>query len=539
MTPATTRRPRVPSRPFRAAVGVVSAVAGIGIAHLVAALTVPAASPLLAVGSVAVDAAPTAVKEWAIATFGTADKPVLLGGIGATLLVVTALIGLIGFRRRWLGLAGMVLLGVVAAVAAAVRTPQFAAVAPAAVAALVSSITLTLVVRATQSSPSADGTARAVDGAEAPASSPLAGPNVRAGRFLPNRRSLLLAGPVAVAVAGIGSGAAIGAFRASDDAVGRDRMLPSPTSAAGDLPAGVQPDVRGITPYVTDNADFYRVDIALTTPRIDATTWRLPIGGLVREPVEFSYDDLLSMPMVERWITLSCVSNPVGGPYVSTARWLGIPLADLLDQAGIDDGAEQLFARGADGFSCSVPLEVIRDGRDALLAVGMNGEQLPFDHGFPARLIVPGLFGFVSAAKWLTELTLSTYADDIAYWTERGWATDTPALTQSRIDVPGPLQNVPAGEVTVAGMAWAQHRGVAKVEVRVDDGEWQETDLADDAGVDLWRSWSLNLAGMAAGRHDVQVRATDGTGQTQPEARTEPFPDGARGWHSVVFAVEG
>ncbi len=533
------RRLSTPSWLLRCAVGALSAAAGVGVAHTAAAFTVPAASPLLAVGSVIVDAAPTPVKEWAVATFGTADKPILLGGVGVALLALTGLLGLLAFRRRWIGVAGMVVLSGLATAAAALRIPGVLALVPGVVAGVVGVVVLLVMLRGLRPDETAGEGSQVVDppGRASNAPSPLSGPHVRSGRFRPPRRGVLLGGPALLAAAGVGGGAAIAALRTSDAAVGRDETLPDPTEGAGTLPDGVSPDIQGITPFVTDNADFYRVDIALTTPRIDAATWSLPIDGMVANPNTLTYRDILEMPLVERWITLSCVSNPVGGPYVSTARWLGVPLADLMDQVGLDPAAEQLFARGADGFSCSVPLDVALDGRDALLAIGMNGEQLPFANGFPARLIVPGLFGFVSAAKWLTSLTASTYDADVAYWTERGWATDAPALTQTRIDVPGPLESVPAGEVTFAGMAWAQHRGVSKVEVRVDDGDWEEAELAADAGVDLWRSWSHRWESTGSGRHDVQVRTTDGTGETQPEERTDPFPDGARGWHSIAFVV--
>lgn len=510
-----------------------SAAAGTGVAHLAAALTIPAASPLLAVGSVAIDAAPTPVKEWAVRTFGTADKPILLGGIAVALVLVTAGIGLAASRRRWIGVVGMLALATVSAVAATARIAEPLAALPAAVAAVVATGALLVLVRfgsASGRSPDARPAATR--------ESPLDGRHVRSGRFLPGRRGVLLGGPALIAAAGAGGGTLVSSLRTSDAAVGRDQELPAPVSAAGQLPDGVQLDLNGVTPFVTPLADFYRVDIALSTPRLDASTWALPIEGLVDTSVSLSYADLLEMPMVERWITLSCVSNPVGGPYVSTGRWLGVPLADLLDRVGVQPGAEQLFAEAADGFSCSIPLDVALDGRDALLAVGLNGEQLPVERGFPARLIVPGLFGFVSAAKWLTGLRLSTYDDDIAYWTERGWATDAPVLTQTRIDVPGALESVPAGEVTIAGMAWAQHRGITRVEVRVDDGEWQQAELAADAGPDLWRAWSLRWESTAGGRHDVQVRSTDGTGEVQTEERTEPFPDGARGWHSIAFMVQ-
>lgn len=527
-----------PQRLLRAAVGVLSAAVGIGLAHALAGLAGPASSPLLAVGSVAVDAAPTPVKEWAVRTLGTADKPVLLAGVGAVLVLLTAMLGLAAFRRLWIGVVGMLALAGVAGAAAAARIAEPSAVLPAALAGLASSLTLALLIRAVGASQTAGEGAGSGQAPGTLRDSPLAGTHVRAGRFRPARRGVLLGGPALVAAAGLGAGALIGRLRSGDAAVGRDRALPEPSDPAERLPDGVQPAVPGITPFVTANPDFYRVDIALTTPRVDADSWSLPITGMIERPTTLTYTDILEMPMIERWITLSCVSNQVGGPYVSTARWLGVPLRELLERVGVQSGAEQIFATGADGFSCSVPLAAVMDGRDAMLAIGMNGEQLPVAHGFPARLLVPGLFGFVSAAKWLTGLRLTTYADDVAYWTERGWATDAPALTQTRIDVPEPLARVPAGEVMIAGMAWAQHRGVAEVEVRVDEGDWERAELAADAGKDLWRAWSYRWSSTGSGRHDVEVRTTDRTGQTQPRERTEPFPDGARGWHSVAFVVD-
>lgn len=529
----------VPPRRLRALVGVVSVAAGVGVAHAAAALTVPAAAPLLAVGSVVIDSAPTPVKEWAVSTFGTADKPLLVGGVTAVLAVVAALLGIAAFRRRWVGIAGLLALGGIAGAAAAVRGGGALALVPAATAVAVSVPVLLLLLRAFRPTHAAGEGMVAGRAPGPPPGSPLAGPHVRAGRYRPARRGFLLGAPAALAAAGFAGSAAITSLRTSADALGRDQALPEPSDAAEPLPPGVQPEIPGITPFVTDNADFYRVDIALTTPRIDAATWSLPIDGMVDRPTTLTYDDVLAMPLVERWITLSCVSNPVGGPYISTARWLGVRLADVLERVGVQPGAEQIFARGADGFTCSVSLADALDGRDALLAVGMNGEQLPLAHGFPARLIVPGLFGFVSAAKWLTGLTLSTYSQDIAYWTERGWATDAPSLTQGRIDVPDPLGRVPAGEVEIAGMAWALHRGVAKVEVSVDGGDWVAAELATDAGPDLWRAWRHRWQSTSPGRHDAQVRVTDGTGELQPERRTDPVPDGARGWHSIAFVVEG
>ncbi len=528
--------------------------------HTIAAVTDPATSPLLAVGSAAIDAAPTPVKEFAVQTFGSADKPVLLAGMAVVLVLITAGLGLLAYWRRWIAVVGLVALAAIAGAAALTRTPDPIAVVPALVTGVIAvagllwvragvlgsagtqSGTATGTATGTVPGPGADVTgARETPAAERHASpareSPLDGPRVRSGQFVPTRRGVLIGGPAALAVAGAAGGTLLGRRR-DDGAIGRDRALPDPSDPAPLLPEDVQLELPGITPFRTPSPDFYRVDIALSTPRIDVDTWSLPIGGLVDEPITLRYEDILDMALVERWITLTCVSNPVGGPYVSTGRWLGVPLVDLFEQVGVRPEADQIFTESADGLTMSIPLDAATDGRDAMLVVGLNGEQLPVERGFPARLIVPGLFGFVSAAKWITRMDLSTYDRDIAYWTERDWATDAPVLTQSRIDVPGPLQRVPAGTVTMAGIAWAQHRGIRSVEVRIDDGDWQQAELAADGGADLWRQWRFDWTSTGSGRHDVQVRATDGRGEAQPQERTAPFPDGARGWHSIAFVVE-
>ena len=535
----TAARPR---RWLPAIGGVVSGAAGIGLAHAVAALTVPAASPLLAVGSVAIDAAPTSVKEFAVQTFGDADKLVLLGGMTIVLIVVTAVIGVLGYRARWVGVAGMGSLGVVAGAAAHSRSPELLAVLPALVAALLAIAGVVLVLGglaagAAEARPQPASADDADSARGAAVLSPLDSPQVRSGRGAPTRRSVLLGGPAVLAAAGAGGGIALNQLRAGDEAIGRDQILPEAADAVPPLPDGIDLQVPGITPFRTSSADFYRVDIALSTPRLDAASWSLAIDGGVQNPITLSYADILDMPLIERWITLSCVSNPVGGPYVSTGKWLGVHLNDLFEQVGVQPGASQIFTESADGLTMSVPLAAATDGRDAMLVVGLNDEQLPVERGFPARLIVPGLFGFVSAAKWITRMKLSSYDEDIAYWTERNWATDAPVLTQSRIDVPGPLERVPSGTVTIAGVAWAQHRGIEKVEVRVDDGEWIDAELAADAGGDLWRQWRFEWESTGSGRHDVRVRATDGNADTQVEERTDPVPDGARGWHSIAFTV--
>jgi DMSO/TMAO reductase YedYZ molybdopterin-dependent catalytic subunit len=288
--------------------------------------------------------------------------------------------------------------------------------------------------------------------------------------------------------------------------------------------------------YVTPNDRFYRIDTALVVPRIDPAEWTLTIHGRVRNPIRLTFDDLLRRPMVERYVTLSCVSNEVGGDLIGNAKWLGVPIQALLDEADPEEGADQVVSRSVDGFTAGTPTKVLRDGRDALLAVAMNGEPLPVQHGFPVRMVVPGLYGYVSATKWLAELELTTFADFDAYWIPRGWAQQAPIKTQSRIDRPRSGETVPAGEVVVAGVAWAQHRGIDRVEVRVDGAEWQEATLAETASIDTWRLWSWRWAA-EPGEHTLEVRATDSTGEVQTSEIAPPAPDGATGWHGIGVTV--
>jgi DMSO/TMAO reductase YedYZ molybdopterin-dependent catalytic subunit len=312
--------------------------------------------------------------------------------------------------------------------------------------------------------------------------------------------------------------------------------LPRPADPAAAIPGGAQVDVPGMTRFVTPNTEFYRIDTALAVPRLDASAWKLRLHGLVDEEVELSFADLLAMPLVERTVTLTCVSNEVGGTLAGTARWLGLPIATLLGRAGVQPGADMVLSTSSDGYTASTPLATLLDGRDALLAVGMNGAALPAEHGFPVRMVVPGLYGYVSATKWVVDLEVTRFDREQAYWTRRGWAPQAPIKTFSRIDVPKPLARVPAGDVAVAGVAWAQQRGVRGVEVRVDGGPWQPVKLADEASIDTWRQWVFPWKA-TPGTHTLQVRSTDGTGATQPEDRRPPKPDGATGWHSVVVSV--
>ncbi|GAA3490438.1 molybdopterin-dependent oxidoreductase [Streptomyces cremeus] len=360
-----------------------------------------------------------------------------------------------------------------------------------------------------------------------------------------NRRGFVLTASTAVAVsAGAGLlGRRLNSGRQADAAAARSRIaLPAPADRARPVPAGAELRVPGLGPLTTPNRDFYRVDTALVVPRPDPARWRLTLHGLgVAKPLTYTYEDLLRRPLVERDITLTCVSNQVGGPYVGNARWLGVRLADLLREAGVrppSDGgpADQLVARSVDGMTLGSPVETVMDGRDALLAVGMNGEPLPFDHGFPVRMLVPGLYGYVSACKWLRDLELTTFDSFDPYWVRRDWAREAPIKTQSRIDTPRPFASPKAGRVMVAGVAWAQHRGIARVEVRVDGGPWQDASLAAETSRDTWRQWSWPWQA-APGSHSLEVRATDREGDTQTERRVGTVPDGATGLHSVVVSV--
>ncbi len=352
-----------------------------------------------------------------------------------------------------------------------------------------------------------------------------------------DRRRLITGAAGGVVVAGAAAllGRQFGGRQALDAArVGV--ALPKPATPAKPLPAGTDLRIRGLSPFVTPNSDFYRVDTALVVPQVDPNDWSLRIHGLVDRPVELTYADLLKMPLTEADVTLTCVSNEVGGPYVGNARWLGVRMADVLRQAGLRSDADMLLSTSADGFTCGTPVDVVMDGRDALFAVAMNGEVLPVDHGFPVRQVVPGLYGYVSATKWVVDIKVTRFDADEAYWTPRGWSEKGPIKTQSRIDLPAYGDSMKPGRTTIAGVAWAQHTGVDAVEVRVDRGEWRQAKLAAVPGPDTWRQWSIDWDA-TAGEHTLEVRATDTHGRTQTDRLAPPAPDGATGWHAVTVRV--
>jgi DMSO/TMAO reductase YedYZ molybdopterin-dependent catalytic subunit len=313
--------------------------------------------------------------------------------------------------------------------------------------------------------------------------------------------------------------------------------LPRPASPAPPVPSGAVLDVAGLTPHLTSNGSFYRVDTALRVPDVPLGGYVLRIHGMVDKELELSFEDLLRRRLLERRITLTCVSNPVGGKYVGNATWLGVPVRDLLEEAGVRSGADAVKSTSADHMTIGTPLSSLDDPhRDALVAVGMNGEPLPLQHGFPVRMVVPGLYGYVSATKWLVDLEVTRFADFKAYWSTRGYSVKAPIKTSSRIDVPRPFQHVKAGRVPVAGVAWSQDRGIRKVEVAVDGGSWHEAELAEQDSVDTWRQWVWRWDA-EPGNHTLEVRATDATGYTQTDSRAPVAPNGSTGWHSVNVTV--
>jgi DMSO/TMAO reductase YedYZ molybdopterin-dependent catalytic subunit len=613
------------SRWWGALCGLLAAALAMGIAQLIAGFSVPASSPVIDVGSVAINHTPLPVKVWATSTFGNNDKTVLLTGVFVVVFLYAMLVGALAARRMSLGYAGLALfacLGIAAAVTRHGASPGYAV--PTVIGALVGAFALhrlidgaELMTRPTSDArdsvgrgsaerglraprdlrasglppivfeeprsraDDADETAKPGGAGEAGDADDLRAPDLprggrgpgepgrgpggagrgpggpgrgagpvpdRAGtaRVEPggpvvttsaDRRTFLVTAGVTVAAAAIGEVAGRSfATRKNVSAAQKAVRFPRASVAAPPLPAGVNLPVKGISPFITPNGQFYRVDTALIVPQVDPTGWQLRIHGMVARPITINFDQLLHRPLIEDYITLTCVSNPVGGPYVGNAKWLGASLSSLIRAAGPLRGAEQLFCTSVDGFTSGVPLATVLDaGRDSLVAVAMNGAALPTEHGFPARLVVPGLYGYVSACKWVVDIEVTTWAAAAPYWYQNGWAQQAPIKTESRIDVPG--SQVKAGKVSVAGVAWAQHKGIEAVEVRVDNGPWNEAKLGLTPDLDTWRQWVWEWDATDAGTHTIEARATDKTGYTQTALQTPEAPNGASGYPLVQVNV--
>lgn len=528
---STTERPPEPSTTGTAipaapaaAIGLVSVGSALGVGDLVAGLVSPPSSPVLAVGGQFIRMTPEWLKEFATSTFGTWDKVVLLGGMGVVLLGLALAAGLASRRSVAPGVVLVLVLGL-AGLAATVAAPTFAAfdlLAPGA--AIVAGVT---VLRLLHERALAWVAAREGDPAgDAPTA----------------RRRLVLglgAGAVLALVAG-GLGrwlARAGGAEASRSAVG---PLP-PATPAGPNPgaalAGADFAAQGTPTWITSNRDFYRIDTALQVPQLSTADYSLRIYGMVDREIRLSYDQLRSRRLIEAPITMTCVSNDIGGNLISNAVFTGVSLRELLAEAGVRPGAQQIASTSTDGFTTGTPVATVTDGRAAMLALGMNGEPLPVEHGFPVRMVVPGLYGFVSGCKWITEMEITTWAAKTSYWKQRGWGQEAPVKTQSRIDVPRRDVTIPAGRTVVAGTTWAQHTGVDRVEVRANQGPWQTAELSREINTDTWRMWRTTLD-LPRGRHQLQVRATDRTGYTQTPRFSLTIPDGATGWHTINVTCE-
>jgi DMSO/TMAO reductase YedYZ molybdopterin-dependent catalytic subunit len=505
---------RVPARALAAVAGVAAACAAFGASELVAGIVNGAPSLLLAVGQTVIDLQPAGAKDVVVALFGTNDKLALEVFIVVVSLVVAAGLGILALRRSDLASWGFALFAAVGFLAA-LRAGAMPAVAilPAVAAAGVGIAVLSWLTRS--------------DGETGDA------------RGMPewSRRGFLIrAGGIAVGSIAVGAAGRrlLEGQRSRITAVGS--TLPPPAETAS-LPGGADLSVPGLTPLVVPNDRFYRIDTALIVPSVDVASWQLRVHGMVDRETTLSFDELALLPQFEQYVTIACVSNEVGGDLVGNAKWTGVRLRDVLEEAGVQAGATQLVGRSLDGWTAGMPTAWVMDpAREPMIALRMNDDPLPLEHGFPARLIVPGLFGYVSATKWLAELELTTLEAFDAFWIPRGWAKEAPILTQSRIDVPRAGSSVPAGRVVLAGVAWAPDRGISGVEVRVDQGEWRQAALSTPISDATWVQWRLDWEA-APGRYLLAVRATDGRGETQAETRTPPAPDGARGYHTIVVMV--
>jgi DMSO/TMAO reductase YedYZ molybdopterin-dependent catalytic subunit len=573
-------QPRHRSALAGALAGVLTAAVAMGIAQLVAGLTVPQSSPAYAVGQAAIDLAPPAVKDFAISTFGANDKNALLIGILVVLAAFAAVIGMLAVRRLALGLWGLGVFAAIGLAAALTRPTATAAyVLPTLAGAAAGAYALTRLVRAARALGGpvrATGRDRLADsgpadpglagpGASRAIAVPLTAPDLPApGRadqpvpepaepvssftFLPNpddsgpsrragRRQFLAVSGIAAATAAVAGLAGRELITRKNVSQARAAIrFPRPTVPAPPLPPGSDLHIPGLSSFITPDGSFYRVDTAILLPEVDPANWQLRIHGMVQREMTLTFDELLRRPLIEDYVTLTCVSNPVGGPYIGNAKWLGASLAGLIRQARPLAGASQLLCTSVDGFTSGTPLQVVLDGRDALLAVAMNGQALPVAHGFPARMVVPGLYGYVSATKWVTDIEVTTFAAASAYWVQRGWSQQAPIKTESRIDVPSGGATLAPGRTPVAGVAWAQHKGIAAVEVRVDGGPWQEARLAAVPDIDTWRQWVWEWQA-TPGNHLLEARATDATGYTQTAAIAPPPPNGASGYPSAAVTV--
>jgi DMSO/TMAO reductase YedYZ molybdopterin-dependent catalytic subunit len=493
--------------------GVLAGLAGLATSYATAMVLTIRESPVVAVAELIIRLTPGAFAERAIAVLGHLDKPALVVGILVFLLACFAWAGSLARRSWWRPLVVWVVLAGLGL--GAVLAPRNAGTVDA-LPVLVGLMTWVAVhsalvdaLRREQRRPELESRERRV--------------------------FVMVAGVVAVASVGIAvAGRFVGAGRRHVE-VSR-RLLRIPGVTRRQPPAATSLGVAGVAPWQTPNEDFYQIDTAIALPAIEPDEWSLRIHGMVERELTLTFSDLVARDVTESWITLNCVSNEVGGGLVGNARWSGVRLADLLDDLGVDPAADCVLQTSRDGWTCATPIEALTDDRDAMLAVAMNGRPLPIEHGFPVRTVVPGLYGYVSATKWVVDLEVSTFATSQGYWTDKGWSALGPVKIASRIDVPRSGDDVPAGDVRFGGVAWHQHTGIESVEVQLDGGPWERAELGEVPSVDTWVQWAVTLD-VPEGDHEVRVRATGRDGQTQTSVVRAPDPDGATGLHTIEISA--
>lgn len=506
--------------------GLLAGGAGLATSYVTANALSIRESPVVAVAEDIIRLTPGSLAEKAIEVLGHKDKPVLVAGILVFLVLVFAGAGLLARRASWPPT--LVFLAVALLGALAVLLPKGSANATDALPVAVGFVTM-LVVLSLLVSP-----LRRSEPAETP--EPDGVPPVPSYGDDPSRRGFLVGAGATAGTIGllVLVGRWVGAGRRK---VERLRSLLRLTGVTQpEVPPGALVGVDEVTSWMTPADDFYRIDTTISTPVVDPTEWSLRIHGMVDRELVLSFEELNEYDKTEAWVTLNCVSNYVGGNLIGNAWWSGVRVATLLAQAGVQEGADAVLQTSDDGWTCVTPLDVLTDDRDAMLAVAMNGKPLPIEHGFPVRTLVPGLYGYVSATKWVVDLEVTRFADAQGYWTDKGWSARGPVKMSSRIDVPGSGDSVAAGEVVLAGVAWAQHTGIAGVEVAVDGGSWQAGEIADPGTDDTWVQWRA-VVDVEPGDHVVRVRATDKAGLVQTGVEREPAPDGSTGWHGIDFSA--
>ena len=492
-----------------------SGLAGVAASQLLTSVLNIRATPVQAVAEVIVVGTPGSLAESLISLVGRNDKPILVAGVTLGIIGLGAVAGLLAGRRRVLG--HLVFFAMAAiALAAILNRSDFGQLTllPLLAGVVVWSLGLDFLLGAARAGTRAESSS-SVDAYE-----------------LSRRGFVLKAGGVAVAALAVGAGSRL--FGQARSSVEYSRRLLKLPVSEGTLPTGVEVDATALASWRTPNASFYRIDTALVVPTIDLNAYQLRIHGMVDREITLTYRDLARRTMTESWTTICCVSNPLGGSLIGNAWWSGVRVAELLAEAGVQPGANAVLQTSQDGWNCGTPLSALTDDRNAVLALAMNGQPLPVEHGFPVRMIVPGLYGYVSATKWVVDLEVTTYDRFSAYWTQRGWSAKGPVKTESRIESPVDGGATGTGAIRVGGHAWAQHTGIEKVEVRLDGQAWQPAELGRVPSDDTWVQWTADLT-VDSGAHILAVRATDRSGYTQTPVRADVVPDGATGWHTVGF----